>query len=309
MAEKLPINDIPLAGAAALIADLARAASAPEIVEISTKGLGEGLPPIVPVLWDRNSQRVISLKESIDALRQAPARRKGTAKVETLQSFIDLIERHKDERSAIFAVTIGREPKLTAVLDYNTSKGPAWGEHRIVYAFPLTDELKVWIDNNKRPMEQADFAAFLEEHAAELAAPFDGEKSEYERLFRRSMATPSEVLALSRSLEVFVNAKVKQANNLQTGERVLEFADEHVNGKGEPIDIPGIFMIQVPAFVSGDPIRIPVRLNYRLKGGIVWFYELYRWEEWLRVEVRQALKQAGDDTGLPIFEGSPEPQT
>ncbi|SHF01015.1 Uncharacterized conserved protein YfdQ, DUF2303 family [Kaistia soli DSM 19436] len=309
MADKPLLNDIPQAGAAGLIADLARTASTPVLIEIKTDGLGEGLPPIVPALWDHTNQRVIDVQATLNAARQAPARRKGTAKVDTLQSFIDLIERHKDERSAIFAATIGREPKLTAVLDYNTGKAPFWGEHRIVYSFPLTDELKIWIDNNKRAMEQAEFATFLEEHAAELSAPFDAERVEYEQLFRRKIATPSEVLALSRSLEVFVNAKVKQANNLQTGERVLEFADEHVNAKGEPVDIPGIFMIQMRAFVSGDPIRIPVRLNYRLKGGIVWFYELYRWEEWLRVEVRQALKQAGDDTGLPVFEGSPEPQS
>ncbi|TIN90391.1 MAG: DUF2303 family protein, partial [Mesorhizobium sp.] len=64
--------------------------------------------------------------------------------------------------------------------------------HRIVYAFPLTEEFKAWVNGNAKPMAQDVFAAFLEEHAAELAAPTDGERSEYERLFNEKMATPSE---------------------------------------------------------------------------------------------------------------------
>lgn len=61
------------------------------------------------------------------------------------------------------------------------------------------------------------------------------------------------------------------------------------------------------AFVDGDPVRIPARLRYRIAGGgIMWFYQLYRWEFFLRERVRADLMKASAETTLPMFEGSPE---
>jgi hypothetical protein len=121
------------------------------------------------------------------------------------------------------------------------------------------------------------------------------------------MATPSELIMLSRHLEVFVSAKAKQGVRLQTGERVVEFTEEHQNAKGEKIVIPGIFIVSVPAFVDGDAVRIPARLRYRISGGeIKWFYQLYRWETYLREQVGYDLKEAAKKTDLPAFEGAPE---
>jgi uncharacterized protein YfdQ (DUF2303 family) len=291
-----------------LITALANGSAAPAIIEIKTAGLGDGLPEKVPVAFDRTAQTFKSLKSLIEEQRLAPARRSGTARVETLQSFIDLTNRHKDGQSVLFGKTSWPEPKLTAVLNYDSEGSPArFGDHRVVYAFPLTEEFKIWVKMNAQPMKQDEFAYFLEEHAAELAAPMDGERSEYERLFGETMATPSEVVALSRHLEVHVNAKAKQGIRLQTGERQVEFSEEHVNSKGEAIVIPGVFMVSVPAFVDGEAVRIPARLRYRIKSGeIAWFYQLYRWENFLREQVGYDLKTAATDTGLPAFEGASE---
>jgi len=291
-----------------LIKGLVEEAAPADIVTIQTDGLGDGLPVAVPVAFDHKAQAMRSLKPLIEEYRLAPARRKGTETADTLASFIDLIKRHMDPGSVIFGRTLWPEPKLTAVLNYDDAEGPArHGDHRIVYAFPLTDEFKAWVAGSGQTMDQAEFAAFLEEHAAELASPTDGECSEYERLFKEGMATPSDVLGLSRHLEVHVNAKAKQGVRLQSGERQIEFSEEHVNAKGEAVVIPGVFMVSVPAFMDGDPVRIPARLRYRVKGGaVVWFYQLYRWQFFLREEVGHNLRAAADATGLPAFEGAPE---
>lgn len=300
--------DLPPAASARFIADLARDAEAPAMILIPTDGLGAGLPPTIPALWDRRSQRVIPVKDEIERYRQGPERIKGTAVVETLESFNSLVNRHKSDDSVIFAATAWPKPSLTAVIDYYTREhGTAHKQHRVHYAFPLTEEFSAWVGKNGRAMSQTDFAVFLEDHAAELAAPLDAEKGEYERLFKERFALPIELIDLSRSLEVFVGAKVKQGTRLQTGERTVVFETEHMNGKGEPIDIPGIFMISVKPFVDGDLVRIPARIRYRIKGGeIEWFYQLYRWEFWLRTRVQNDLLKAGEETGLPTFEGTPE---
>ena len=291
-----------------LVTALAQEAARPSVIDISTEGLGEGLPKVIKVGFDAKTQRFTSLKQLIEEQRLAPARRKGTARADTLAAFIALTDRHKGEDSAIFGKTSWPDPKLTAVIDYDRAGIDARsGEHRIVYAFPLTEEFKAWVNCSAKPMDQEVFAAFVEEHAAELSAPMDGERSEYERLFKEKFATPSEMLELSRHLEVFVSAKAKQGIRLQTGERQVEFTEEHQNAKGEKVVIPGIFMVSVPAFVDGDAVRIPARLRYRISGGdIKWFYQLYRWEFFLREQVGYDLKDAGEKTGLPVFEGAPE---
>ena len=184
---------------------------------------------------------------------------------------------------------------------------PGHGAHRIEYAFPVTDELTAWMKQNAAPFDQSEFATFLEEHAAELAAPSNGERAEFESLFKAKFATPAELIALSRDLEVHVAGKWKQGVRLQSGERVVEVVEEHMNGKGEPITVPGLFMVSVAAFLDGENVRIPARLRYRIAGGsIVWFYQLYRPEFWIRARVRDDLAKAADATNLPAFEGAPE---
>lgn len=291
------------------IAALAKAASEVSIVTLPTEGLGEGLPPRVPVLIDQRPGGLMSsFATLLETHRQRPARRTGTARVTTLESFITLANRHKSEHSAIFARTEWPEPKLTAVIDYHQIDGvPAHLKHRIEYPFPITDELKAWINGNGKLMEQADFAAFLEEHAAELAAPFEAEVNEYERLFKEKFAAPNDLISLSRSLEIFVGARVKRAERLSSGERTVEFVEEHTNTKGEKVEIPGIFMVAIPAFIDGQPVRIPARLRYRTGGGTIsWGYQLYRWEFWLRGQVQTDLARAAKETAMPAFEGSPE---
>lgn len=291
-----------------LIKALTTEAASASLVSVTTGGLGNGLPSSLSLAFDRKSQVFKSIKPLIEDYRIAPDRRKGTATVETLASFIALVDRHKDENSALFGKTAMPDPHLTAVLDYDKEGVPARNRsHRIVYAFPLTEEFKAWVSGDAKQMSQDLFAAFLEEHAAELAAPSDADRTNYEPLFNEKFATPSEVLMLSRHLEVFVAAKAKQGIRLQTGERVVEFSEEHRDAKGEPVVIPGIFMVSVPAFVDGETVRIPARLRYRISSGdIKWFYQLYRWQFFLREQVGHDLKQAANATGLPAFEGAPE---
>lgn len=286
-------------------------ATTPTVIQVPTDGLAPGLPPKVPLLWDRSRQEPISLVDILEEARP-PLERVGTARVETLDSFVDLTNRHKDDGSAIFACTSWPTPKLTAVIDYHQADHAARrGTHRVEYAFPLTEEFKSWIQGDGKAMNQMAFAAFIEEHAAELASPMAGEVNEYEPLFKTRFASPNELIDLSRSLEVYENAQVKQGVRLASGERQVVFTTEHTNAKGEPVEIPGLFIVSVAPFVAGsaegERVRIPARIRYRIKNQqIEWFYQLYRWEFWLRERVQADMAVAVKRTDLPAFEGAPE---
>lgn len=304
---RLVVNDLAVLDR---LSDLARESRRAEIIEIPAPDGAVGLPAKATALiaHTQNGLSVTSLDSFFETLRTAPARRKGRATVTTLASFIDLVNRHKDEHSVIFAKSEWPDPSLTAVVDYHQTDGVArFGGHRVHYAFPLTDEFRAWMAANGKMLEQRDFAEFLEEHAAELTAPYDAEVVEYERLFKEKLATPNQLISLSRSLEIFVGAKIKRVERLQTGERTAVFETTHSNATGEPVDIPGVFMVSVRAFVDGEPVRIPARLRYRAGAGeIKWAYQLYRPEFWLRAQVQNDLATVRAATGLPAYEGAPE---
>jgi uncharacterized protein YfdQ (DUF2303 family) len=288
---------------------LGREANNLELVTLETNEDLVGLPKKIPVALLRGATpKLEGVKALFEPYRTAPERRNGTATVDNLQSFIELVNRHKDEHSVIFADTKLPNPKLTAVIDYHqTDHAARFGKHRIEYAFPLSEEYKAWAGGNGKKFEQAEFAAFLEDRIADLASPLDVEKSEYEDKFKVKFGTPNEIVELSRGLRIFVNSQFKTAVTLQSGEAELSFQEEHRDAKGEKLFVPGLFMISVPAFDDGEPLRIPARLRYRPAGGSVsWFYQLYRPDFWLRQQIKNDLLTASQQTGLPAYEGAPE---
>lgn len=319
--------DIPKSDAVEKIAALAKDAAGFTVQDVTLTGLGDGLPSSIPVGFDHRSPLddavdiggIVDLKEQAEKWRQFPARRKGTANVTTLEAFVDLTKRHMTADSAIFASTSWPSCSLTAVIDYhdrvNADAGtpvsaapkPRFCQHCVRYDFPLTEEFKAWATQNAEPMKQGEFAAFIEERIADLSSASPAEQTEYGQLFQTTMATPADMLALSRGLEVNVTGTVKQNVRLSSGEGELVFTEEHVDSSGAKLTVPGLFMIAVPAFLDGEVVRLPARLRYRVGGGYVtWFYQLYRWKELLRERVVADLNTAQTETGLPAYEGSPE---
>lgn len=305
---------LPDAEGIKLLAQLGVDGTKPEIVNISTDGLGDALPKAVPVLWDRNGQKASSVRSLIEEYRERPQRRKGTAKAQTLKAFIDLVSRHQDEDSAIFADLNWRAPSFTAVIDYHRS-GETTEErheprnlgHRISYAFPLSEEWQAWVAANGKPMSQSDFAAFVEDHIADLAAATKDEEADIGLKFQTAVADPHEVMQLSRGLQISVDSKVKQVRSLQSGEAEVLFEEVHRDGSGQKLVIPGMFMLSLPVFFRGANVRVPVRLRYRVKdGAITWAFQMWRPDVHVTEAVKRDLDAVEVETGLPTFEGSPE---
>lgn len=296
-----------------------------DIVPISAPDGAEGLPATIPVgLRHGTTPELVDLSKLFEPWREHPRRKTGTATAQTLESFIALVNRHKTDDSAIFADTSWEKPSFQAVIDYHEQNGitvdgaaaqppenyvgtPGHLRHRIAYAFPLSEEWQAWVKMDGEPMSQADFAAFIEEHIRELASPLDTEKVEIERDFMTAVATPADMMKLSRGLQVNVNSVAKAAVTLQTGEGQIAWSEEHNDADGKPLKVPGVFILNIAPFFMGDKARIPVRLRYRLNGGkVVWSFSIYRPDIHVTERVREDLDRVGRDTGLPTFEGAPE---
>ncbi|KFC64009.1 hypothetical protein FG93_05519 [Bosea sp. LC85] len=292
------------------IVDLTRKSLSAEIINVSVPNLGPGLPTQIPVLIDRRTGEAKPAGHLIEAFRTKPAEKRGTAKALTLQSFIDLTNRHKTVHSAVFADTNWKAPSFQAVIDYHDKESAGAAEnlkHRMAYSFPASEEWKAWVAQNGEPMEQGLFAAFLEDRIADLSAPTDAERIWLERDFGTTVATPAQLIQLSRGLQVNVDSVVKNIVNLATGEAQVAFEETHTDSDGKPLKVPGLFMLAIAPFFMGEKISLPVRLRYRKSGQkIVWFYQMYRPDQFVTERVRDDLITVADKTELPTFEGSPE---
>ncbi len=271
----------------------------------------EGLPQSFPIGMDhranQNGQGPFSLRKFAEEWRLFPERRRGTATVTTLESFIRLATYHRTSTTAVFADT-GPRPSLTCVLDYHpTAAGdPEFCEHRVTYNFPLSDEFQAWSGQDGKTMDQGEFAAWVEEHIADLAEANPEETANNEALFRTKTATPGHMIELSRGLLVNVDSVMKNAVVLQTGEASMIFEEEHKDSAGGKLIVPGMFMVAIPIFVGGTPVRIPVRLRYRAsRGKVSWFFQLFRWKAEVRGRILADLDMVAD-AGFPTYEGAPE---
>jgi hypothetical protein len=289
----------------------------------------------VPVLVHPQGLSVSSLKEHMDKYRLRPDRRAGTARAHDLESFIAHIKRHAGRDSVLFADVLADKPSLLAIYDYNEPGAEGvdgglarWGQHRARYDFPLSEEWETWQEQDGKPMEQGEFAHFLEERLPDVTNPPTswpdvpddraaggdfGQRTPLEELawlarnLRSEFAGPGRLLELSRGLSVTAEMKVTNAQVLQSGERSLVYSEEHKTADGQKLNVPGLFLIAIPIFRLGARYLIAVRLRYRLVGGkVLWIFEMHRADRALDHAVREACLTAEKETQVPLFYGAPE---
>lgn len=247
----------------------------------------------------------------LDAFLKAPIRRKGTAAMLTAAAFAALVNRHKDGDSAIFATV--EPPVMLGVIDYNRDVKDSdfgfarFGQHRVKFEFPISDQFKAWKAKDGNPMQQAAFAEFIEDHIADLVSP-NREEEAIGKLFHTKFGVPAELMTLSRGLAIRVDSVVKEVHTIQSGEAEILFSEEHKPGSGSgKLTVPGLFVTSFPLFDGEAPTRAVWRLRYRMnQGRILWVFQAYRLDEVVRDKVLSVVGEAAKATGLPAYLGSPE---
>lgn len=257
-----------------------------------------------------------SSKPFLDALRSAPERAEGTSRHLTLQSFIDHVQRFKDANSVLFMdIMEPTAPKIICIYDYNAPGAPRFGRHRASYTFPLSEEWKKWGAHFGRQSTQVQFAELLEERMMELLHPdaVGVKLKEALGIVGLSLATPQEMLALSRGLAVAVDQSVKQAIKLSNGAAKVVFEERSSTSdaeSGAPVVVPGGFAIAIPVFENGQTFQVGVRLRYRTPGQkLVWEMLPLRLSNVFDVAMRETAELAKKETGCPLFFGRPEKST
>lgn len=259
--------------------------------------------------------------EELDVWGVRPRFRQGTATLLSLDALIAHVNRFKDAESVLFANNERSAPTITAVLDYHPQGGllggakPRFGKHRSHYAFPLSEEWKAWKEKDGKAMPMAAFAEFLEERIVDVVGLIPGEDEVSEELQKyinscggtETIANPARLIELSRGLQIYESAVVKQANRLSSGEGELTFEVTHTSQDGKPLKVPSLFLIAIPVFYGDGYYRIAARLRYRKTGeGIVFWYDLWRTDHALDHAFRMACDRVEASTDLPLLLGKPE---
>ena len=284
----------------------------------------DGTPALVAI-----GETVTALPPSLfDAYRANPVRVKGTARMTQVESFIAAVNRFKNDNSAIFANESRSTPALLAVIDYHDevlldhvdgldiSDSEALArhcDHKISYAFPLSDEWKAWTSANAKPMSMVEFARFLEDRIVDVdAVEPDQLSAELQRFFsatgKSSIAGPSRLMALATGLKINEASVVHEVRNLSSGEGQVSFTSEHKDDSGKLVDVPGMFIICIPVFQRSPAVyRIAARLRYRkTSDGLTFWYELWRSDAVFDHAFAEACDKVSGETGLPLFYGQPE---
>lgn len=272
-------------------------------------------------------RKLESVKKFLDEYRTRPERRIGSASLQDLASFIAWVNRHKDAGSVMRCEMSRTEPKLLAIIDYHEEgSGSLTGDdgkarHKAftaTYSMPLDQRWKDWTGISGKALSQKEFATFLEDHILDLVGAnnsIDGngdlvsnlppEVARFLALNGGKCAEPADVVQLSKGLEIYSDTKVQERVNLQSGETSFTFEEKH-RGAPDAVVVPQLFLVAIPVFNLSDTIyRVPVRLRYRLKDGLLlWSPTLWMADEVFDKAVRDAATQARDETDLPLFYGT-----
>ncbi len=278
-----------------------------------------------------------SLRDMTQEVRAAaeylkPARRRGIARLATLDSLVDWSSRFKGETSALYADPDMTAPKLTCIADYHgegaASFNPTTGDplarhcsHRGVYSFPLSKEWKKWSQVSGRGLDKNEMGQFIEDNAKDVLNPtpalINGTTADAEAWevglietaakIEGRFGSLSQLLQLSRSFQVYESSDLKVSTNRDTGESAIQFLNEHKDADGAPLRIPNLFLIAIPVFESGHAYRLPVRFQYRKSGSTVKFIlSIYDPEAAFDDAFNEAVTEAQTRTELPLFMGTPE---
>ena len=291
------------------IARIVRENTKPEMVAVDSSTSEKVNVMLVP-----DGMSAKSTKSFFDELKEKPDRRQGTISIKRVSSFIDIVNRFKNENSVIFAKAQVSETSLAAhvkaIFDYHPEGGDVSQAenlgHKAEYKFPTTHEFEKWLSLNNKGLDQEEFAYFLEKNVNALVEPEENDKLFVSKLGAK-FADPIDILELSRELEIYSRESLVQKHKTSSGERELKFTTEHTDASGTPLSIPDCFVIRVPIFEGGAPIRIVCQLRYRKREGkVTWYYEMYEVSTMLEQAFEASCEKIKEAVELPLFYGESE---
>ncbi|MXS84328.1 DUF2303 family protein [Nitrosomonas oligotropha] len=231
-----------------------------------------------------------------ESLLSAPARKKGTVRLDEQDSFIAYINRHKmTDLTTIYCQADYRQSKVDfdcVINDHQgANDGQQWRDHRALYTPVFSEEWKRWSGGNKQQHSQVEFASFVEENLADIASV-------------EGMPSGKELLEMAISFEANQDKRYKSSIRLQSGGVQLNFVEDDDAQTLQQMKLFEKISIGIPVFWNGTAYRIDARLRYRVTQGVLKFwYELIRPDKVIEDATKTMIEKIKSETGVPLYFG------
>ncbi len=226
---------------------------------------------------------------SLEGFLARPLHVRQIVDLDDAESFIEYVKEYRlDERTRIFFDQ--EEAEFVAVLDYHgNGEAPEWCAHRAMFKAQQSVEFTTWMAQNKRQMQQVEFARFLEENLPDVVEP-----------------AGAVLLEIALTFEAKKDVEFASGVRLQNGQIQLTY-NEVVRGTAQKgtLEVPEQFVLGIPIHTGGPSYRIPVRLRWRLhEGKATFWYELVRPHRFVEAALKEIRERIAAETALKVLAGS-----
>lgn len=233
----------------------------------------------------------------LESMLPAPIRKRGTVTVTTPESFNDYSKRHGSMSNCVIYASVDAEKSqcsMIAVLNDSGEDAPSWRDHRCQFSPKQSVEWGRWMSKNAVKMDQATFAAWLEENLGDVAS-VDGSPS------------GTQILEMALAFEATAEKRLKSRINLQSGGVRFEYVEDEDKDTRVSMQVFERFTLALPVFDgSNEAYPVTARLKYRdNQGKVSFWYELIRPDRAFKTAVQSALDQIKASTGFPVIFGTP----
>ncbi|GAA5231786.1 DUF2303 family protein [Verticiella sediminum] len=290
-----PSNEVLAASADANIAETAaRLAPRPEIVVEAADAQGRLIA--VPEGYH------IETDEALRKLEDTPRRKIGSVALRTPESFIEYVNRHKQPETLLYTtVDATAMPPLNMTAIFNEHApgeyldSPAgWCDFRAEFAPKVAFEWATWTKQDRKPMNQAEFAEFIENNIKDIAT-------------QEGFPTGTAMHQLATKFEITSDKRIRSAVRVQSGGVDIEYVDNEDAETTSRMQSFDRFQLGIPAFWQGQAYRLEARLRYRLREGkLTLWYELVRPDLVLDAAVETMVADIVAGTDTQVLYGAPK---
>lgn len=182
-----------------------------------------------------------------------PRRPRGASTLRAVPSFISFIERYESDDMTLWADPTSAQ--VTAVLNDHQHAGPdvaGWGDWRATLLLTKTPAYAAWRELHRKPITQMQFAEFVEDNLATIAAP-----------------PGADLLEIAQTFQANRRVEFRSAQRLVDGTVQLRYHEEIDASAGRDGDlaVPAELTIRTAMFEGEEAQTISVRLRYRIGDG------------------------------------------
>ncbi len=212
--------------------------------------------------------------------------------LQTVDSLVDYVNGFKTSNTALFADIAAN--RIVALIDYHEgSDGAESGEanhlfHRATLALPFSEEWNTWTAVHGKLVGQRDFACFLEENAADVAAP-----------------SGADLLDTVRDLHAIRKVNFKKAVRTATEHENFEYSEEtEARSSTGGVEVPTKFLLRLPVYFGDAPTELYAFLRWKLaEGSLHLGVALHRAEHVRQAVFKQIVTDVAERTGRPALFG------